>query len=70
MIARREAIKALEGYLKEGCDHYDTKDEDANGFETLSADRVGVRFLPGDEFGGRPYDGCGEEIQGGVDQGG
>ena len=54
--------------MKEGRDHDDAEDQDADGFEAATADWIGVTVLPGDEEGGGPDDGGGEEVEGCVDE--
>lgn len=69
VVAGGEAVEAFEGDLEEGGDHDDGEDEDANGFKTAAADRVGVLVLLGDEFCGCPDYSGGEEIESCVDKG-
>lgn len=65
-----EAVEALEGDLEEGGYHYDGEDEDADWFEAAASDGVAVFVPSGDEFRGCPYDGCAEEVERCVYQGG
>lgn len=65
-----ELLEALEGDLEEGGYHHDGKDENADWFETSPPDWVGVFVASGDEFGCRPHDGCAEEVECCVDEGG
>ena len=70
LLVGEEALEAFERYLEKGGYHDHGEDQDADGFETSPADRVGVLVLAGDEFGGGPDNGGGEKIEGGVDEGG
>lgn len=56
--------------MEERGDHDDGEDENTEGFEPSTPDRVGVLVAAGDEFGGRPHDSCAEEVKRCVDEGG
>ena len=68
--AAGEPVDALDEDLEEGDDHDDAEDEHPQGLEPPPPHGVGVPVLALDEFGGRPDDGGGEEVEGGVHQGG